>query len=550
MSVMRWLRTVRYLRPVQIYGRLWFSLYRPAPDLSSAPPQRAHLGDWIKPPQHRASLLRPWRFCFLNEEHDLDGANGWDNPKHSKLWRYNLHYFDDLNAPADAQRHVWHGELLLRWLCENPPAQSIGWESYPTSLRIVNWIKWSLAGNTFPEQCVHSLAIQARWLSKRLEVHLLGNHLFSNAKALIFAGLFFEGEEADRWLDKGLSILAKEIPEQILKDGGQFESSPMYHALALEDMLDLCNVLSVYAEAVPEKWRPMIAGWPEIVAGMRRWLAAMCHPDGEIGFFNDAAISVAPSLAVLEQYVARLGEPAVSPISGAVTLLDSSGYIRVKKLNVVALLDVAPVGPDYLPAHAHADTLSFELNLFGQRVFVNSGTSCYGQSEERQRQRGTAAHNTVMVNGKNSSEVWAGFRVGRRAYPSIEEVREEGPEVVVVASHNGYHWLPGKNQHKRVWRFDIDSVLINDEITGAFQSGEARFHLHPDVELEHCSENSRVVLCLPLGQRVELSVEEGALRVEPSSWHPQFGVSVPSACVVVDFRGSVVKTKISWGHGA
>ena len=82
-------------------------------------------------------------------------------------------------------------------------------------------------------------------MKKRLEVHLLGNHLFSNAKALVFAGIFFEGGEAGQWLEKGLSILAKQIPEQILSDGGQFELSPMYHALALEDMLDLCNIFGL-----------------------------------------------------------------------------------------------------------------------------------------------------------------------------------------------------------------------------------------------------------------------------------------------------------------
>jgi uncharacterized heparinase superfamily protein len=66
----------------------------------------------------------------------------------------------------------------------------------------------------------------------------------------------------------------------------------------------------------------------------------------------------------------------------------------------VALLDVAPIGPDYLPGHAPADTLSFELSVFGQRLLVNSGTSCYGASLERLRQRATAAHNTVVVDGE------------------------------------------------------------------------------------------------------------------------------------------------------
>ncbi|MEN9780004.1 MAG: hypothetical protein RL014_1152 [Pseudomonadota bacterium] len=95
-----------------------------------------------------------------------------------------------------------------------------------------------------------------------------------------------------------------------------------------------------------------------------------------------------------------------------------SGYVRLDNGPAVALLDVAPVGPDYLPGHAHADTLSFELSVGAQRVLVNSGTSCYGSSAERLRQRGTAAHNTVVVNGQDSSEVWGGFRVARRPLPA------------------------------------------------------------------------------------------------------------------------------------
>ena len=69
------------------------------------------------------------------------------------------------------------------------------------------------------------------------------------------------------------------------------------------------------------------------------------------------------------------------------------------------------MGPDYIPGHAHADTLSFELSIGAQRVFVNSGTSEYGLSPKRLNQRKTAAHNTVEVDGKDSSQVWSGLEL-------------------------------------------------------------------------------------------------------------------------------------------
>ena len=88
---------------------------------------------------------------------------------------------------------------------------------------MVNWIKWSLGGNSLGSKARQSLAVQARWLARRIESHLQGNHVFANAKALVYAGLFFEGEEAERWLRRGLNLMQTEIPEQVLPDGGHFE---------------------------------------------------------------------------------------------------------------------------------------------------------------------------------------------------------------------------------------------------------------------------------------------------------------------------------------
>src|SRR5690606_28910828 len=124
-----------------------------------------------------------------------------------------------------------------------------------------------------------------------------------------------------------------------------------------------------------------------------------------------------------------------------------SGYVRIEGACAVVFLDVGRVGPDYLPGHAHADTLSFEMSIGRRRVIVNSGTSVYGVSVERERQRGTAAHNTVVVDGENSSEVWSGFRVARRARP-VDLSIKTGNGVVVECGHDGYYRLPGRPMHR------------------------------------------------------------------------------------------------------
>ena len=216
-SISTLFHTIRYLRPAQIYGRLWFKLYRPKIQLNPTPELRNYAKNWVIPIRRKSSLLRPWMFRFLNEEYTLNDAKDWDSPTINKLWRYNLHYFDDLNAKEADSRHEWHQQLLQRWVRENPPSSGTAWEPYPTSLRIVNWIKWALSGHELNSICMHSLAVQVRWLNQRLEIHILGNHLFANAKALVFAGLFFKSNEAEHWLEKGLRILDCEIIEQFLQ---------------------------------------------------------------------------------------------------------------------------------------------------------------------------------------------------------------------------------------------------------------------------------------------------------------------------------------------
>lgn len=544
--MIRYWHTLRYLRPVQFYGRVWFRLFRPKIDLRPAPPCRLLLPErWVLPARRAASLLGPERFCFLNETRDL-AAHGWDDAALEKLWRYNLHYFDDLNAQDAAMRVEWHRVLLLRWVRENPPAVGTGWEPYPTSLRIVNWIKWALRNNALPPECIESLSVQVRWLTQRLEIHLLGNHLFANAKALVFAGLFFDGPEAAKWLEKGMRILAREVPEQILADGGQFERSTMYHALALEDMLDLCNITTAFASAIPPHWQTIIADWRARIGPMRAWLATMCHPDGEISLFNDAAFGITPVPAELERYARELALEMPSYSLEAVTHLAQSGYIRAVQGEMVALLDVAPIGPDYLPGHAHADTLSFELSLFGERVLVNSGTSCYGLSAERSRQRETAAHNTVVVDGQSSSEVWAGFRVARRARPIDLKIACK-ERVEIVCSHDGYyHRLPGRPIHTRKWQFDPASLVIEDHVSGHFDHAAARFHIHPAITVSASSNGITGSLGLTNGRKLTWQVALGELMLEETTYHPYFGISEPSHCLVLRLQNGISRIQFNW----
>ena len=492
----RFLRTAHHLGVRQIGYRLFYRV------LASLIRSRmlAPIGDasvrhwrvlWNAPLVYPRSSFGDDNFNFHNAGGQVKSIFDWNNAAKSKLWLYNLHYLDDLNAADSDVRQAEQTALIERWIRDNPPPAGVGWEPYPLSLRLVNLIKWCSRNGEVPKAWLDSLARQAHALSVQIEYHILGNHLFANGKALVFAGAYLGGAAGDRWLAKGLRILDREFGEQFLDDGGHFELSPMYHAILIWDVCDLVNLAQRSGlpelEARAGAWRPVISRGLE-------WLDAMCHPDGEIAFFNDAAFGIAPRLGEIAAYAAQLGcVPANSGVRAApLRHLAASGYVvgveaaasrdghslagdasdsyraAGAAVGCKLLLDVARVGPDYQPGHAHADTLSFELSLFGQRVLVNSGTSCYGEDAERQRQRSTAAHNTVTVDGEDSSEVWAGFRVARRARPKDLSIHQVGERVSVSCAHDGYRRLPGRVTHRRNWRLAGNALRVTDMIEGQF----------------------------------------------------------------------------------
>ncbi len=541
-AALRLFHTVRYLKPVQVYGRALSRMKRPRADQRPAPPLREKTHAWA-PPVPRAPCVRDrWQVRFLNEDGEIGARWQWNDPAKPKLWLYNLHYFDDLAAPADEGRIALQRELMARWITENPAGHGNGWEPYPTSLRIANWIKWALAGNEPNAAWLDSLAQQTRWLAQTLEWHLLGNHVLANAKALVLAGLYFEGPEAERWLDAGLSICEAELKEQILADGAHFELSPMYHAIILEDLLDVLNMASAYGRAQTAA----LSILPGITGRMRSWLKAMTHPEGGLSFFNDAAFGVAPTCAELEAYAGRLGLTAVAEPGDGVTRLPASGYVRACFRGATAILDLAAIGPDYLPGHAHADTLSFEMSVGEERLIVNGGASVYADGALRQFQRSTAAHSTVEIAGENSSEVWASFRVARRARIVEAAIERDGDATVIRGAHDGYRRLPGRAIHRRSWRFAGQTLDVMEAIDGG-GAGDAiaRFHLGPGVfaRLDTGGRGGEAVL--PSGRIVRFSASE-PIRLDAGAWHPEFGKTVKIQTLAVPFADGRLTVVFNW----
>ncbi len=208
------------------------------------------------------------------------------------------------------------------------------------------------------------------------------------------------------------------------------------------------------------------------------------------------------------------------------------GYVRLQQDSAVALLDVAPIGPDYLPGHAHADTLSFELSVFGQRVVVNGGTSRYGLGPERLRERSTAAHSTVQVAGEDSSEVWGGFRVARRARPFDLQLSTTATAATAACSHDGYMRLADEPVHRREWVMGANSLSVTDTVAGGSHTALARYIVHPDVQITAMGQ-ANWQLTLPGGKHLRVQVHVGAAQLEAARYAPEFGRVLATQCLAV-----------------
>lgn len=551
MSVGRLLRTLRHLTPEQLVGqvrvRAQRAVGRPIPGQGRAPAFEgvATAAGTPVPPRPAGPPQDVTRgvLCFLNEPRCVADARtrrwDWTPDGASLLWRYNLHYFDYLwdIAPGAAQT------IALDWTDHHRPrAGAVGWEPYPTSLRIQNWALLffvrqrtrTVADAAVASALWSSLWAQTEHLSRRLETHLQGNHLLENAVALTMAGAIFRGPAAAVWKARGLSLLSGELHSQVLLDGVHYERSPMYQLHVLRALRNLQCIGDAEVDAV-------------VATTSDRMLLAtrdLLHPDGQLALLNDAALNVEPDPVT----VVSPGASGIGWEARATTFqLPAAGYFGARNpapgSDHYLVCDAGPVGPDHIPGHAHADTLGFELSLFGRRLVVDTGTYDYLPTEMRAHCRSTAAHNTVEIDGRDQSEMWSAFRVGHRARPRDVAFEAHAAGFSLNGSHDGYARLPGSPVHHREFRWlHAGRLIVVDRITaGRPVVVRSRIHLHPDARVVAMRGQSAVVA--HAGHRVEVWYDgDGHLALRRAVYCPELGVQVQTSVLVYSQLGADVRS--------
>ncbi len=443
----------------------------------------------------------------------------WDDPGDGQLFLFHLHGFGPLASYAsgrrDAAGDAFWAEVVESWLRAQGRPRLPAWHPYPTSVRILSWAAALSAIDGWPEQLRSRIAAelwrQARYLRRSIEHDIGGNHVLKNATALVGAGAIFPQSSL---LDTGLALLRRELERQILSDGGHEERSTSYHRQVRHDAEDASRLASAARGSAP-------AWIDETVARCEAWEAEIAGPGGALPMLNDAwEVPPAPE---------RRSDP--------VTRLAGTGHVVCRDGGDQAIFDVGPLCPSHLPPHAHADALSLVVWAGGEPLLVDPGAYAYS-GEARDRFRGTAAHNTVEIDGRDQCEFWGDFRAAYQPRVRAGPVRTEDGVVVAAGSHDGYTRLPEPVTHHRtlVW-CPGDGLVVVDLLRGRGDHAiRSSLHLAPGAPLETEARLGPFTVA-PLGG--------GSVTRREGEYSPYLGRSV-AAAVLEDRRTIGPETPFGW----
>jgi len=500
----RLLRTVSRLAPSQVWHRLRLTARRKhwerQPERIDAryrdragalPPARfddpglARVAEFRT--RHRVgALLRTaddaleGRFTFLDRTIDFGNDVDWyrsDLDVGTRLWKTHLHEFPF--APALAVAFREKGEtayrdrlfaLIASWSAASPigrPGYALDvWNSRAVATRLMHWavagsiLDLSGASEAKAGDFGRAIGLHGLFLRDNLELDLRGNHLFRDAAALVFAQTLVGG------VPDALSLLEEQVREQVLPDGCHIERAPMYHAICLQDLLEVQLLLGDAA--------PVWLG--DGVTRMAALLNSILLGDGDPPLLGDGWLGEIDCSHLLDgcrEVAGELPPPAHPERHG--------GIVGVRRGEVRAVMRAGPHGPDYLLGHAHADLLSFDVSVGNRRLVTDTGTALYDPGPVRQHLRATAAHNTLQIDDTEQIEAWGSFRVGRRGSARVCALGDTGAWSWIWASADSFGWLPGRPLHQRILAVSESAVLILDAVTGTGTHEIAsRLHLHPD----------------------------------------------------------------------
>jgi hypothetical protein len=397
----------------------------------------------------------------------------WEVGRLPQVWRF-AQAFQLTGDPSWAQAWV---ETVRHFRNTNPAGLGVQWAcAMEVSLRamavaLTHGLVRDAADAPFLEDFLEE---HCAWVAGHLEETgaIRTNHYAADLVGLVVVGALFP--KLRRWFDAFAHRLWEEIPRQCRADGTHFESSTGYHRLCAE--MFLAAVLAARAAGLSAPDRVERA-----VRGLFRSLAAMLKPSGEMPQIGDLdscrALPLAPRTAPDASFVADASAPEWAWMPSAQrfiaeprrdsAVLPDAGVAVLRSGDAWMCLSAGPNGQGGTGGHAHNDKNSVELSFGSFDVLVDRGTYVYARDpEERNARRGTAAHNTVQVDGREQSRIIPGrlFALPDTARARIVAMERRHGFDLAAGEHRGYE---GSGiVHRRVAALRDDCAAFVDELRG------------------------------------------------------------------------------------
>ncbi len=450
------------------------------------------------------------------------------------IWEINRH--QHLSALAYAMGWEQSVPYIVRslddWLRENPYLCGVNWtSSMELALRVISW---SLLYPRIEQTVVQDSSLMQRWLGS-LYLHLrriqqrqsvyssANNHPIGELVGLYVGAVCFPlWPESAGWAAEARQSLEREIQAQVSDDGVNREQAMSYHLFTLELLLLAYAVSKNVEEPFSQKYHQRLRA-------MLRFVDAVATRSGDLPWYgdsddgrgflcsqSDSALAVCTQLgALLFDGSSLLRSPkeltpavrALIPTSNLTEfnknpgkreskseLFRDSGLAVVETLDgaIKLVMDFGPLGYTSLAAHGHADALSIWLAIEDEYFIVDCGTYSYHSHPEwRSFFRGTAAHNTARIDGKDQSVMGGRFLWTRKANTHLLGFRETGEVVLIEAAHDGYTGMSDPVLHRRSVNFNrrTGTIAVRDTFECHDRHAfELFFHLHEDTTI-HRIEN-------------------------------------------------------------
>jgi hypothetical protein len=325
---------------------------------------------------------------------------------HKVIWELNRHQHLPLltRNPEDLQEAF---QQIDSWIRQNPFLRGINWASaLEVAFRALSWARfWRLAGAGMPDgfrrRFLTTLYRHGRYIELNLSVYFSPNtHLLGEAVALHALGVWFpEWPRASQWRETGHRIVMEAMQRQVRDDGVHFEQSVYYHVYALDFFL-LHRSLAKCDAAYDERLRRM-AEFLHAVMGPSGMLpligdddgGRLCHPYGERMSFGRETLAAFEGPWRHESRLFADSGFAVMTAGGAHIVIKAGGF------------------GEGSGGHSHSDVLSLVVRVDNREVLIDPGSYTYvADPVERDRFRGSAAHNTIRIDGRDQAIPAGPFR--------------------------------------------------------------------------------------------------------------------------------------------